>query len=329
MDIGDVLSRAWKTIWKHKIFWVFGILASCGQGGGGGGGGGGGNSGYQFSQGDPNVSPEAEQFFYGIERFFQQIEAWQVVGFIAILIVFFLVLWAIMLAVSTIGRMGLIHGTVKANADEEAEKLTFSELFEAGKPFFWRVVGLNLLIGLAGFVLVLLIFLPMAIIGVFTAGVGFLCLLPLICILIPVMWLVSVIIEQANIALILEDIDIISAIKKGWQVFRENIGNMIVMALILGIGGAIVGFIFALPIFLLVIPAVLGGILSGATDSALPFGGGIAAAALCFVGYLPILIVLGGVLQAYIQAAWTLTYIQLTHAQPDSDEVSEKKLQEG
>ncbi len=319
MDIGDVLSRAWNTIWKHKILWIFGILASCGQGGGGGGGGGGGNSGYQFSQGDPNVSPETEQFFFGIERFFEQIEAWQVFGIIAILILFFLVIWVIMLALSTIGRVGLIQGTVKANEDEDAEKLTFMELFETGKPFFWRIIGLNLLIGLAGFVLALLIFLPMALIGVFTAGIGFLCLLPFICILVPVLWLVGVIIEQANIALILEDTDIISAIKLGWEVFRDNLGNMIVMALILGIGGAIVGFIFALPIFFLIVPAALGGILSGVTESALPFGGGIAAAALCFVGYLPILIVLGGVLRAYIQTAWTLTYMQLTTGSKELD----------
>jgi len=72
MDIGEVLSRAWKIIWKYKVLWIFGILASCGQGGGGGGGGG--NSGYRYSQGDPNVSPEIERFFFGIERFFQQIE---------------------------------------------------------------------------------------------------------------------------------------------------------------------------------------------------------------------------------------------------------------
>lgn len=42
MDYGEVLSKAWKIIWKHKILWLFGILASCGalntmsSGGGGG-----------------------------------------------------------------------------------------------------------------------------------------------------------------------------------------------------------------------------------------------------------------------------------------------------
>ncbi len=319
MDLGEVLSKAWKTIWKHKVLWIFGILASCGQGGGGGNGGGSSNSGYQFSQGDPNVSPDVERFFYGIERFFQQIEAWHIVGFIAIMIVFFLVLWFVMLALSTVGRVGLIQGTTRS----DDEKLTFMELFESGKPFFWRVLGFNLLIGLAAFVLVLLIFTPMALIGFVTIGIGFLCMLPLICILIPVMWLVSVIIEQANLAIVIEDLDIISGLRRGWEVFRENLGNLVVMGLILGIGGAIVGFIFALPLMFLVVPAALGLIVSGVTESALPFGGGIATVLLCFVGYLPILIVLGGILRAYIQSAWTLTYMQLTQM-PTKDEVEEE-----
>ena len=29
MDFGEILSRAWQIIWKHKILWVFGILAGC------------------------------------------------------------------------------------------------------------------------------------------------------------------------------------------------------------------------------------------------------------------------------------------------------------
>jgi hypothetical protein len=326
MDIGEVLTKAWNTIWKHKILWVFGILASCGQGGGGGSGGGGGNTGYQFSGGDPNVSPDVERFFDGADRFFQQIEAAQIIGFIAILLVFFLILWFVMLALSTIGRVGLIQGTVKA--EDSTAQFTFMELFESGKPFFWRILGLNVLIGLAAFVLVLLIVLPLVGITALTFGIGLLCLIPLICLMIPVSWVITIIIEQANIAIILEDIDIFTGVRRGWEIFRDNLGNIIVMALILLIGGWLVGIIFALPIFLVVFPAVFGAVLGGFSDSALPFGGGIAMAALCFVGYLPILIVLGGILRAFIQSAWTLTYIQLTQPKLEADEVLESEPEE-
>ncbi len=308
MDIGEVLSQAWKTIWKYKVLWIFGILASCGQGGSSGGGGG--NTGYRFSQGDPNVSPEVGSFFYGIERFFQQIEVWQIVGFIAILILFFLVIWFIVLALSTIGRLGLIQGTAKAGAG--AEQLTFKELFDDGKPFFWRILGVNVLIGLAVFVLILVIVLPMMGIATLTFGIGLICLIPIICLLIPVGWGINIILELTNIAIVLQDLDIFTGIRRGWEVFKENLGYVLAMALILGIGGTIVGFVFALPLFAIVFPAAFGAILGGVTDSALPLGGGLAVAGLCFVGYLPILVVLGGILRAYIQSAWTLTYMQLT-----------------
>ena len=35
MEFGEILTKAWKIIWKFKILWVFGILSSCGHGGGG------------------------------------------------------------------------------------------------------------------------------------------------------------------------------------------------------------------------------------------------------------------------------------------------------
>ena len=40
-SFGEVLTRAWQNIWKHKVLWIFGILASCARRGGGGSGGGG------------------------------------------------------------------------------------------------------------------------------------------------------------------------------------------------------------------------------------------------------------------------------------------------
>jgi len=318
MDLSEVLSRAWRIIWKHKVLWIFGILAGCGQGGGGGGGGGGGNTGFNFSEGDPSVPPDVQRFFFEIERFFQQIEAWEIAGFIALIILVVLIIWLIALVLGTIGRLGLIQGTVLA--DDDADRLTFRELFDNGKPFFWRVLGLNVLVGLAIFLLILIMIIPIIVITTLTFGVALFCLIPLICLLVPVSWAISIVMEQANNALVLEDLDIITAIKRGWAVFRENLGQMAVMFLILGIGGAIAGFIFALPIFLIIVPLILGAILGGVTETQFAFGGGLTMTIICLVGYLPVLIVLGGVLRAYIQTAWTLTYRRLTQPSEVSDE---------
>ena len=43
-------------------------------------------------------------------------------------------------------------------------------------------------------------------------------------------------------------------------------------------------------------------------------GPGLIVAALCFVAYLPVLIVLSGILQTWTTAVWTLAYQQFTGA---------------
>lgn len=320
MDLSEVLTRAWKIIWKHKVLWIFGILASCGQGGGGsGGGGGGGNNGVRFSDGEPRVPPEFQRFFFDIERFFDQISGWEIAVFVALIILAVFIIWLIALVLSTIGRLGLVQGTVLA--DDDADGFSFKDLFNQGKPFFWRVLGLNVLVGVALFLLIMIMIIPMVGLVGLTFGIGMICLIPLICLLVPVSWAISIVMEQANNALILEDLDIIAALKRGWAVFRENLGQLAVMFPILGIGGAIAGFIFALPIFLVIVPAAIGIILGGITESQFAFGGGITIAAIFFIGYLPILIILGGILRAYIQSAWTLTYRRLT--QPKDQPIEE------
>lgn len=297
MDIGAVLSRAWQIVWKHKVLWIFGILSSCG-----GNFNGGASSNYSVSE-RQQLPPQVQQFF---DRFAEMPE-WQIallVG-IAILVILLLVILAIFLG--TIGRIGLIRGTQQV--EQGADRLAFGELFRDSLPFFWRVFGLNLLYGIAAFIVFLILLVPFILFAIATLGVGLLCILPLICILIPLAWLAQVVITQASIAMVVEDVGIWAGLQRGWDVFRANFGTMIVMALILLLGvGLIGGIIITLPLVLLVVPAIIG--VAAGTEQALR--GGLLTAALCFVAYLPVLLVLGGILRAYIDSAWTLTYMRLT-----------------
>jgi membrane-anchored glycerophosphoryl diester phosphodiesterase (GDPDase) len=286
-NFGEVLTRAWQIIWKHKILWVFGIFASCSRGGGGNGGSGGngGNGNQQF--------PQWQQTMDQIGRWISE-NTWIVV--VAVIVVLLIIVLAIFLG--TIGRIGLIKGTQRA--EQGAERLIFGELFSESTPYFWRVFGLSLLIGLIS----LLIFLPLIFFGVITAGVGFICLLPLLCILVPVLWAVSVVIEQANAAIVLENLGIGDGLRRGWEVVRTNPGPMFILALILFIGSGVIGFIIALPVIAAVLPFVFGA----ATNNTNPIWFGVACCAI----YFPILLVLNGILTAYMQTVWALTYMRLT-----------------
>ncbi len=297
-NFGEVLTRAWQITWKYKVLWIFGILAGCTNGGGGGGGGG-GNSGYSTGPYDQDLPPELKRFIHQMENFANWVEdnlwIFIVIGLVILLLV------VISIFLGTIGRIGLIKGSYEAEMG--AEKLALGELFSTSMPYFWRVFGLSFLIGLAFFVLII----PLVLIGVLSAGVGFLCLLPLICILIPVSWAVGVIVEQSNRAIVLEDLSLVDGVKRGWEISKSNIGPLIVMGLILFGITFVLGIIIALPIFIVVFPTIFTFVM-GEGQSFTPLY--LAVACICL--YAPISWVLNGILTTFTQSAWTLTYLRLT-----------------
>ncbi len=301
-NFAEVLTRAWQIIWKHKVLWIFGILAGCTQGGSssGGGSGGGGGGGGGGSNGP--VSPEMQRAFENFAQWFSD-NTWV----IAVIIVVVVLLWILAIFLGTIGRIGLIRGTVQAEAG--ATSLSFGTLFTESIPYFWRVFGLALLVGLA----FLVILAPIIILGVLTAGIGFACLLPLICILIPAGYVAAVVVEQANVAIVTEDLSLLDGLRRGWNVVKSNLGPIIIMALILFVLSFMAGLVIAIPIFIIVLPAVLAlGI--GEAENLTPLW----VAGLCVVAYLPVLITLQGILTAYIESAWTLTYLRLTGSKESS-----------
>jgi hypothetical protein len=296
MNYGEVLTRAWKIVWKFKVLWIFGILASCGTGSGNGGGGN--NVSYQFSSGD--VPPQFEQFFGNIERFANDL--WWIFG---LLICMTCVLVLVAIFLSTIGKIALIKGTLKA--EEGAERMGFVELFNASTPYFWRVFGLSLLLFFVFFVAVMFGVLVFMAAAMATLGIALICLVPLCCLMIPVMWAVGVILEQAYIAIVVEDRGISDGLARGWEVVKTHWEPMLVMGVILIFGAMIVGLIIAVPMFLIMFPLFFTmGITGGDNMAPLVIGG------MCFLVYLPVLIVAGGILKAYVQSAWTLTFLRVT-----------------
>lgn len=311
MDFGEVLTKAWQITWKYKVLWLFGILAGCGNSSA--------QSNYSFggqdfggpSPGPENIPPELQRFFGPFSEFFNQFSEGELLVFGIIAAIIGLVFAVIVILLSTVGRIGLVRGALLA--DSGAETLTFGELFESVRPYFWRVLGLNLLLLIVFFIMAAVLGLMGVLFVTLTLGFGVLCLLPLVCLLIPAAWLVSLVIEQANIALIVDDLSIGDSLQRGWEVFRQNLGPVIIMGLILTVGiGLLGGFLIALPLSLIGVP-VLAAILS---DSQTAVTAGLVIGGICLVVLIPVLILLSGILQTYIRTAWTLTYLRLTTGGP-------------
>ncbi|HKY52988.1 MAG TPA: hypothetical protein VJM08_01730 [Anaerolineales bacterium] len=308
-NFGEVLTRAWQIVWKHRVLWIFGILASCGRGGSNF------NSSSNF-QGDggtgapPDLPPQIMEIFQWIE---QNIAAF-VVGIFALACI----IWIVTIFLSTIGKIGLIRGT--AQIDGGAEGLIFGQLFSESTPYFWRVFGLGLLATIPFLVFavvvaaaVLAYFIPLAATGAGNEpppAFGF-ALIPLVigcvCLLIPLAIIIGLVVRQAENAIVLEEMSVLPSISRGWEVFRTNLGPIIIMAIILAIIGFVASFIIAIPIFVILVPAFIA-FMAGEAQNWTP----LAIASVCVCLYIPISLLLSGIAIAFTESAWTLTYMRLT-----------------
>ena len=312
-NFGEVLTRAWQIIWKHKVLWIFGIFAGCGRGSGnfrGNSGGGGGNGGFD------QLPPEVMRVF----QFIQQ----NLVTFIVAGCILILLIWVVTIFLSTIGKVGLIRGTFQAEGG--AEKLIFGQLFSESTPYFWRIFGLSLIVAIpilvvfAALIAGLAAFAISASNGNDAARVGVFGIVPLfigcICLLIPVMFVVGMIIRQAENAIVLEDMQVLPAISRGWDIFRANLGPIILMAIILAVIGVVVGLVIAIPILAVVVPAAITFAVGKAQNwTPMIFAG------ICFCLYLPVAWGLNGIMTAYTESAWTLTYMRVTEKPQDNPPV--------
>lgn len=298
MDYGEVLSRAWQIISKHKILWLFGVLASCGSSQQS-------NSiNFNFPAPQPARLGELPEFPTIPEESYPLI-----IGgfcFILILILVFYVL-------GIVGRVGIIKGTVQVEGG--VDSLSLGMLFENIQPYLGRALGMNFIILLAGLALGFVVFAVLFGVTIITFGLGLICLIPLSCLLIPVGFLISIVIEQANVALVVEDLGMLDALKRGWNISRENLGSMAVMGLILILGAGIMTFIISIPLIFLLFPAAAGFLLDTQSSTQI----GLMLAGVCLVVYMPVLLLLNGILQSYVKSAWTLTFMRLTDGMPASD----------
>jgi hypothetical protein len=299
MDYGWVLKRAWEITWKFKGLWVLGILASCSAGGGGGGhGGGSSGTGSQFNG-------ESDPRFLQLQHWIESIpeQTWILIAVVAGIVVLVLALVALVLGI--LGQGGLIAGF---NQAETNGTVTLGEAFRIGKANFWRLLGVRAIFWLAGILLGIL-FAAVAITTVLgTLGIGLICLIPLLCLLIPVGALVGVYVMLTQVALVTEALGVKESFLRSWEVMKASVGPVIVIGLIVVFGSAVIGLVLAFPLIAAVLPAAAG--LAFGTDQSTTTG--LVTAGVCLVIYLPLLIVANGVLQTYVTGVWTLSWRQWT-----------------
>jgi hypothetical protein len=319
MDFGEVVSKAWKITWKFKVLWVFGMLASCGTRNGASF-----NfnntyrTGNNFSGSEPNLPLPLLNWLNQFARSFNNPQfIWE---FVAAIIAVVCVIVIVELVVGALGRVGLIKGIWEADGGEE--KLNFGGLWSRSMPFFWRVFWLSILVGLPFFIIALIIAAGfiLALIPVIDnnsagAGLAFLTLLPVICVLACVIFILAIlvgfIVRMAENAIVVEDLPILGGVQRGWDVLVKNPGPILIIWLITVVIGFVAGIVIALPLLIVLVPLVFA-FITNANSANFSFAPWLIAFVCIICAYIPISWLARGILTTYIQSVWTLTYLRLT-----------------
>lgn len=115
--------------------------------------------------------------------------------------------------------------------------------------------------------------------------------------------------EQALASIVVDDLSVIEAAKRGWQMFRKHMLPVTFITLILYLGvGMVSGFVsFPMMIPFFVIPFALIEEIENIRTI-------IIAASLCLVVYMPVLAVVQSGALTFLKTGWMLTYLRLTRS---------------
>jgi hypothetical protein len=308
MDYGEILATAWKITWKNKILWLFGILIGFTQAA---------NVGNQIFR----ITMQSDLLPPSVLRNLVDVFDIRSPGFWIGLVLLMCGLMVFLLVLTSVGQTGLIKGIALADNSENNSPISFGVLVKALKTYFWRIFGLSLVVGF-GFLFVFSILyggiIAAVVGGVFaTRGsgstailpvllLGFVCLLPLLCVFILVSWAASALIMFAMIAIINDDLGILAAFGQGFKVIKTHFWKVLLVILLLAVIGGLIGTVLALPLsFTSIMPLMTleNGRMSGPI---------VWISILGLLAYTPILVFISAVLSVYSQAVWTLAYRRLS-----------------
>jgi len=209
-------------------------------------------------------------------------------------------------AVRTASISAATLGVVRAERGEGSTK--FMDLLRDGLPYFWRVFGVmmvvNLTVGLAFTIFFLLAFLLIIV----TIGLAAICLQPIMILLTPLTFLVVAVLDAAQIAVIVEDMNVIDAIKHALQVVRTHVWKYVIITLIVYFGGSILSSVIVMPLMLpvAIVPFLIGFGQEMSTQSA------ALVSALFFCIFFPVMMLVSSVLGVFMKTSLDLTYLRLT-----------------
>lgn len=297
-DLGEILTRAFQITWRHKVLWLFNalpVLVSL------------------------LILPMmfVPMIFLGDGSFGGPYFMEEPV-YIILFLLFSIGVTLLSFVLYGISSSAVILGTKQA--DEDTENFTFKSLFNDSKPYWWRVVGVVLLLSLGVSIVFAVIFGCMALFGAVTVGLGFICAAPLMLLIYPVMMVLYSIIEESQVAVVADELGVIDAVKRGWELVRANFWRILLISLVVYLGISILSSVVMLPLMspMFLIPFFLDGGTEFNPRTMMLFMGGFSSI------FIPVMALVQGVMVTLLKSTYTLVYLRLTKPRDNAPVVLEE-----
>jgi hypothetical protein len=287
-DFGEVLTHAWQITWRHKNLWLAGIVVTL----------------VSFLSVPISLifNPSFSSFSDPSEVNRALPSIFLVNGLVLLLTILSIPVYVIGMSVPSLGTFQLERGR---------EKVNFGELIKGVLPYFWRVLGIFLLVWVGAFAVMMVFMALIMLLGVFTFGIGILCAFPLFILFIPLAILVYALMEQGVSAVLVDNLGFSSALQRAWELVRKNLGVMALMSIIIYLGATIISMIISVP---MLIPMFGFMFNMGSEPDFESFERLSRNMNLWMLAFSPLYAVFQGILLTYMQSVWTLTYMRLTRS---------------
>lgn len=301
MPWGEILKKSWNYIRKYKFLWGLGILAALTEGGAS-------FSNYAGGKWSTDDSQKIGQAADSVSR-------WTTanIDFIVIALAALFVIGLIILYVSYSARAGLIYSI--NSLESGGEKLTFSSAFSAGQKYFWRLLGLTLLVALLIFLAVAVFvgltigFVALAIVSLWFLIIVIPLGLMLILALVVFCFYLNLLLLIGSRNLVIKNNGVIAAFKAGQKLIRHNFAQILLgwlinlgLNLAAGLALALVVVFVGGALALIGVGVYFAAKWTGVIIYAIPVGLTFCAA----------MLVISGIINAYFSTFWTLVYKKLT-----------------
>lgn len=286
-NFGEVLSRAWQITWRYKSLWLAGIVISL------------------ISLLSAPISLLFNPSFAEPSEVNRQLPTILLVnGLVMLLSVLSIPFYVIGMTIPVLGTVQVEKGS---------EKLSFGELLKGAFPYFWRILGIYLLIALGMFVVVMIVTMIIVLLSLITLGFGALCAFPLMLLFIPLGIFIYALMEQGIAAIVVDNLSFSGALQRAWELVRKNLGVMALISIIIYLGSMVIGMIIAIPMLIPMFGFIFNNMGSEPDMQALRSL--TRNMVWWMLAFSPLYAVLQGILLTFMQSAWTLTYMRLTKPQ--------------